>query len=59
MKDEIILQPKPRKEKVQWGIYIDKEMHDKVKDISRRSSVSYNEAINQVLEAGMDALEGK
>lgn len=59
MNDEIILQPKLKKEKVQWGIYIDKELHDRVKDISRRSSVSYNEAINQVLEAGMAALEGK
>lgn len=59
MDNGVILPQRNKKDKVQWGIYIDKVMHDKVKDLARRSSVSYNEAINQVLEAGIQALEAE
>ena len=53
---DIVIHPEPKKEKVRWGLYIDRDVHDEVMAIANRSGVSYNNAINHIIRSGIKAL---
>lgn len=50
-----IILPTVRPKKVRAGLYLDKELSESIKEIARRSDISYNEAFIELVKAGIDA----
>jgi len=53
--DTILLNVEPKKEKIRWGLYLDKELHVVVKEIAEANDLSYNETVNALIRAGINA----
>lgn len=43
-----------RPEKTRSGIYLDKELHDRVKSVAKHNSLSYNETVILLIKRGLD-----
>ena len=53
--ENILLKVEPKKEKIRWGLYLDKELHEVVREIAELNDLSYNETVNALIKAGIKA----